>query len=99
MAHATRSILSPIPKITTREELQNFAAVHGLRPDWHEPDEQGVTAWTYGAVLDNAMGAGWVPDDSSIDGEINVILIVNGVKEAVINLAELLAWAADPGRL
>ena len=86
--------------------LADFAREHGLRPDWHEPDNQGVGARVIGTHLDNAMGA---KAGRSIDawdgreyGEFNVILTVeddDGVPQdaAVVNLANLLAIAALAG--
>jgi hypothetical protein len=95
MGHATRSIQEAVPPINNPEDLAKFASDHNLRPDWHEPDEQGVEALWYGERLDNAMGAGWMPDTNVTEGEVNVILLVNGKREAVVNLADLLAWAAQ----
>lgn len=42
-----------IKKIRTRQELQELAKELGVRPDWHEPDEQGLTAITFGKSFDN----------------------------------------------
>lgn len=69
-------------------DLARWANDHGLRADWHEPDEQGVSARVVGDHLDNAMG-------STIEhnvGELNVVLTVNGRDDAVVNLATLLSW-------
>lgn len=48
--------------ITTRAELVALAQELGVRPDWHEPDEQSVTAKFGGNQLDfdNAMPPGFV---------------------------------------
>lgn len=82
--------------------LSEFAQEHGLRPDWHEPDERGVGARIIGTHLDNAFGA-MAGRHVSFDGhdfsEFNVILTVEddeGVPRdaAVVNLASLLAIAA-----
>ena len=98
MSRATRSHIEPVPTIDSAQDLADFADVHGLRIDWHEPDEQLVSAYVYGSRLDNAMGAGWVSDNYADGGEINVILLVDGKREAVLNLANLLAWASAGGR-
>jgi len=46
------------------EGLKRFHDKHGLRPDWHEPDEQDVYAEVVGSQLDNAMGDHpWVVSD------------------------------------
>lgn len=82
--------------------LSEFAQEHGLRPDWHEPDNSGVGARVIGTHLDNAFGA-MAGRQVSFDGhdfsEFNVILTVEddeGVPQdaAVVNLASLLAIAA-----
>lgn len=82
--------------------LAEFAQKHGLRPDWHEPDEQGVGARVIGTHLDNAFGA-TAGRRLTIDGhdctEFNVILTVEDDEgdpqdAAVVNLASLLAIAA-----
>lgn len=56
----------------------------GVRADWHEPDEQGVTAVAKGTVFDNA---GFSPPERSI------IIKQNGKSVAEVNLAILFAWA------
>lgn len=87
---------------TVAEMLAEFAREHSLRPDWHEPDEQGVGARVIGTHLDNAMGANagrTVAPDGHDFTEFNVVLTVedeDGVPQdaAVVNLATLLAVAA-----
>lgn len=81
--------------INSRKELTELARELGVRPNWHEPDEQRVTARASGTHLDNAMGA----DPIKNVGEMVVILErirpddheVSQI--ASINLADLLAWA------
>ena len=73
--------------------LQEFAKTYGLRKDWHEPDEQDVTAVVTGCHLDNAKGehqAGMEPQYH----ELVVHLAVNGSYKLSVNLATLLAIAA-----
>jgi len=43
-----------IKRIDTRADLQKLQAELGLRKDWHEPDEQGVSAKVEGKIFDNA---------------------------------------------
>lgn len=82
--------------------LTEFAQEHGLRHDWHEPDEQGVGARVIGTHLDNAFGAQagrHVTSDGHDFTEFNVVLTVEddeGVPRdaAVVNLASLLAIAS-----
>lgn len=89
----------------TGDLISDFARSHGLRPDWHEPDEQGVGARVIGTHLDNAHGdmAGRMVSKDGVDfSEFNVVLTVEndeGVPEdaAVVNLASLLAIAARRG--
>lgn len=78
--------------INAHHELVALAAALRVRPDWHEPDEQDVSAIVVGDHLDNAMGSGVEHDH----GEQQVILSVAGEPVACINLATLLAWAAAP---
>lgn len=83
----------PTPRrINSRRELADLAAELGVRPDWHEPDEQDVTARVVGASFDNAGGRLPRGDDR---GEMHVILSREGREVAAVNLATLLAWAAD----
>lgn len=100
-------------QINSRAQLFEFAADHGLRPDWHEPDEQGINARIVGTHLDNAMGSTMetIPrdDPSNPHGEFNVVLRRSVIDDetwaetfediAVVNLATLLAWAAEPEAL
>lgn len=92
---------SLIVNLNNRSDLQAFAAVNGLRNDWHEPDEQGISARIVGGHLDNAMGA--TAEDAL---EYNVILTKEiafdhldgdtvAVDIAVVNLATLLSWASE----
>jgi len=82
--------------VRTREQLQDLAKRLGVRPDWHEPDEQDLEAKIFGKGFDNAMGSGYgvtkaLPDDH--EGEMNVVLLKDGEPCAAINLAYLFAWA------
>jgi hypothetical protein len=81
--------------ITTRAQLIELAQRLGVRHDWHEPDEQGLTAKVEGRSFDNA---GFWPRElsahmpaSSI--EKHVILSKDGQPVAAVNLATLFAWA------
>ena len=80
--------------INTKKELIELAKELGVRRDWHEPDEQDLTAVVKGKCFDNA---GFWP--GPFEGlpkncvELHVILKKNKKPIAVINLATLLAWA------
>jgi hypothetical protein len=84
--------------IHTRRELVALAAELGVRPDWHEPDEQLLTAEVKGDDFDNA---GFWPEGHhgrQIPQEIletHVILSQDGEPVAAVNLANLFAWAAE----
>ena len=43
-----------LKRINTRAELQALAKELGVRDDWHEPDNQGVTVFGFGLNFDNA---------------------------------------------
>lgn len=43
-----------LKRIHTKAELKALAKDLGVRPDWHEPDEQGLAAFGYGLNFDNA---------------------------------------------
>lgn len=84
-----------ITLINNVTELRAFHAKHKLRDDWHEPEEQGVSAFIIGNHLDNAMGSSATENC----GEFNIILTAEAENDdvegtqVVINLATLLSWA------
>lgn len=81
--------------IQTVEHMADLAHDLGVRPDWHEPDNQGVGARIRGNHLDNAMGS-TISDigEDNTSGEFNIVITHDGEDVAVINLANLLAWAS-----
>lgn len=87
-------------RINTRRELVALAGELGVRPDWHEPDEQEVTVRIEGENFDNA--GHWPAAQASgipgieWSGEYCVVLIKDGVDVAVVNLASLFSMATDP---
>lgn len=85
-----------VAKIQTRQALRDFATQYGTRHDWHEPDEQGLNVRIIGMHLDNAMGSTTRPiGENNSSGEFNIVLTHEDEPVAVINLATLLAWAAQ----
>lgn len=88
-------------RINCRAELAELASELGVRPDWHEPDEQEVTVRIEGENFDNA---GRWPEaeahrslgDREWKGEFCVVLIKGGEDVAVVNLASLFSMATDP---
>jgi hypothetical protein len=92
------SAKSPALRVTTRKQLENIAAVLGVRPDWHEPDEQQVTIQVHGTDFDNAGFWGHDPrGELATYGEgrqeLWIELSRDGKPVAEVNLATLLAWA------
>lgn len=79
-------------RVSTRKQLQEVARKLGVRPDWHEPDEQRVTATVSGDHLDNA---GFWGDGRTLPGatEYYVTTYKDGEPVADVNLATLFAWA------
>lgn len=90
-------------RIDNIRQLQEVAATLGVRPDWHEPDEQEVTAKVYGQSFDNAgtwpmdlsrageRFAATAPDSEAL--EMYVELYRDGLPIAQVNLATLFAMA------
>jgi hypothetical protein len=86
-------------RINERSELQALARELGVRKDWHEPDEQGVTARVLGDDFDNAGFWGTYKDELVTYGEgkqeLWVEISKDGKPVAEINLATLLAIASE----
>lgn len=82
-------------RVRTRGELHRAAEILGVRPDWHEPDEQGVTVQVLGTRFDNAgfWGMEFLDEHAADRAELFVVLIKDGRPVAEVNLATLLAWA------
>ncbi len=91
--------------ITSEKALKALAEELGVRPDWHEPDEQGVTVEIRGVNFDNAgfwgareeaallsaVGKGAFAQLNSI--EMYAIIYKDEKPVAEVNLAELFSWA------
>ena len=80
-------------RINTQAELAALALELGVRADWHEPDEQGVTAVIKGTCFDNA-GFWPAADPRALNNEKYVELRKDGEPVAAVNLATLLSWGA-----
>lgn len=89
-------------RIHTFAQLTEVAAKLGVRPDWHEPDEQQVTARVLGHSFDNAgtwpydPKMPWDRCTGSLDSdglEMYVELLQAGKVVAQVNLATLFALA------
>lgn len=79
-------------RIIERGELQALAKELGVRPDWHEPDEQEVSAIVRGTNFDNA---GFWPEPNRAYEEMYVTIYKDNIGVAAINLATLFAWASE----
>ena len=92
-----------IDRISTQDDLVALANRLGVRPDWHEPDEQDVTAQVHGGSFDNAGFWGkeeydcWVAEYGHARANAGiekwVTLWQHGRPVAEVNLATLFAWA------
>lgn len=88
-------------EIETKAEFAEFAREIGVRSNWHEPDEQDITARVEGTSFDNA--GFWprldlVGTSTESIRELHVIFSRNPDGEppedlAVVNLATLCSWA------
>lgn len=84
-------------RVDEREELAFFANEAGTRLDWHEPDEQDLTAMVYGTGFDNAGSWGEATYEY-FTNEMHVVLYVQHYPVASVNLATLFAWATEDKR-
>ena len=72
--------------------LRRLAADLKVRHDWHEPDEQDLTARVEGVTFDNA--GFWPASEAGLAApELHVVLTQDGHDVACVNLATLFAWA------
>ena len=82
-------------RVQTGADLFSIAEQLGVRPDWHEPDQQKVTARVLGTSFDNA---GFWPREAYdalpiSSTEMYVELLQDGRVIAQVNLATLFALA------
>ena len=77
-------------RITTKAELVALAYELGVRADWHEPDEQEISAIVRGVNFDNA---GFWPSPNRAYEEMYVTIYKDCIGVAEVNLAALFAWA------
>ena len=90
----------PAPEVVRIHRTTDLYRVYlqlGVRPDWHEPDEQDVTAHVGGHCFDNA---GFWPESNCSQSlrdaqatEMYVELRKDGLPIAQVNLATLFAIA------
>lgn len=91
-------------QIIKPEDLLKVAEELGVREDWHEPDEQGLTAEFRGSTFDNAgfWGGPTADPNDPRNQEMHIVLWKDvdyrgGIRRPVasINLATLLSWATE----
>lgn len=82
-----------VPQVMSLTALRAMADRLEVRPDWHEPDEQAVTAEVHGTNFDNAghFADNW--STGKVYEEMHVILFKDGEPVCAVNLAILFAWA------
>lgn len=85
-------------RITDRVRLAQVADELGVRLDWHEPDEQEVTAEVRGKMLDNAGSWGEERTAGKDYEELHVVVSKDGQPRFTVNIATLLAWATEDKR-
>jgi len=86
-------------RLDNREELAYFANEVGTRLDWHEPDEQNLTALHFGRSFDNAGFWGDSADAyQATVSEQHIVLYVREYPMVSVNLATLFAWATEDKR-
>jgi hypothetical protein len=98
--------MTEIQRIGKRDDLVALANKLGVLPDWHEPDNQEVTAEVRGKSFDNAgfWGIKHEVDFLARHGargseavEMYVVLYQDGEPVAEVNLATLFAFATGYG--
>lgn len=85
-------------RVIERTRLAQVADELGVRLDWHEPDEQEVTAEVRGKMLDNAGSWGEERAAGKDYEELHVVVSKEGQPRFTVNLATLLAWATEDKR-
>lgn len=86
-------------RIQDREDLAFLANELGVRLDWHEPDEQNVTALAFGRSFGN--DGFWGEPTDAYEYHVNeqhVVLYKSEYPVASVNLATLFAWATEDRR-
>lgn len=81
--------------INSKNQLKEIAKMLGVRNDWHEPDEQEVTAKVIGKHLDNAGFYGLDCGLPNKNQELCVVIYQDKKPVAEIDIATLLAFACD----
>ena len=92
--------------IQTKEELRELAKKLGVRQDWHEPDNQEVTAEVRGTRFDNAGFYGLSFEAHNLTEKLKADSLTTSVEQYVVlrqgdkvvaqvNLATLFALACE----
>jgi hypothetical protein len=86
-------------RINSKEELRKFANDNHLRYDWHEPDEQDISAEVFGRSFDNAGFWGMNSNVTDFIKEFYVVLFKldqgERIPVAEVNLATLFSMACE----
>lgn len=82
-----------IQVLRTAEHLEAFQREHGLRGDWHEPDEQNITTRVTLGSFDNCSSSPYHLEQSVIFMKTDPDLERVAQPIAAANLALLCAWA------
>jgi hypothetical protein len=95
-----------VKHIQTRAQFMVQAQEWGMRLDWHEPDEQGITARLEGVPMKFDNAGHWRKTPQGYrEQELHVVFAdqhvgdgqaVRGRDLAWVNLANLCAWASEP---
>lgn len=83
-------------RVLERRDLLFFAKKAKIGEDWHEPDEQDITARLFGDSFDNT--GSWARDQElyySIIEEHHAVLYYKQYPVIAVNIATLFAWATE----
>lgn len=95
---AAAEVPSGPERIIERDRLAKVADELGVRLNWHEPDEQLVTAEVRGKSFDNAGFWGQEGPAGEDYEELHVVVSKDGQPRFTVNLATLFAWATEDKR-
>jgi len=84
-----------VERIMTRQQLVNLKERLQVGNDWHEPDNQEVTATVQGGPSFDNAGFWGYPQGPMPDLEMYVTIYKDDQPVANVNLATLFAWATE----
>jgi len=80
--------------ITSKKEFLELKKSLGVRDDWHEPDEQGVTVNMIMGSKSHCCFQDGFDNAFCNEREHHIIIMKNSKPVASVNLALLCAWAS-----